>query len=185
MDAERASTVIDTMAEFAPAPQALLAVRVYVPVAGVVTVGSCTVDVYPPGPVQLHWVAPMALPSSVNVFPGHSVVILALALTVLGIVVEFTTTSVLAVAVHPLVADTVTVYVNVPAPYVVALNGAGDAPEPVYPLLLLQLYEFPPVAVSTMVPSVQYGPVLLAVAVGEVITMTTMESLGLSQPVCV
>ena len=109
MDAERLSTVINILAVFAAVPQALLAVRVYVPVTGMILIGFCKVDVNPPGPVQLHWLAPPAIPSNFNVSPGHGVSELAPAPTLTGIVVEFTMTMVLAVAVHPLAEDTVTV----------------------------------------------------------------------------
>ena len=125
------------------------------PVIGVTTVESIVAEVNPPGPVQLQWVAPVALPDRINVVPGHRVVRLAVAVTPVGMVVAFTTTLVLADAVHELAAVTVTVYINVPGPYVVALNGAGDAPVPEYPLLQLQLYELPPVALRTIIPSVQ------------------------------
>jgi hypothetical protein len=87
----------------------LLAVREYIPLIGVVMIGFCWVDVNPPGPVQLHWVTPVPRPNSFNVSPLHGVNELGAADTEVGMVEEFTTTVVLAVAVHPLVAVTVTV----------------------------------------------------------------------------
>jgi hypothetical protein len=66
---------------------------------------------------------------------------------------------------------------------VAALNGAGDAPVPVYPLGPLQLYEVPPEAFSVIVPLMQNGPVLLALTIGVGFTVTTIYALGLSQPV--
>ena len=94
-----------------------------------------------------------------------------------------TTTFVVAVAVQLVAFVTVTTYV--PALAEAALNGVGDAPVPVKLLGPLQLYEAPPEALSAMLPLTQYGPVLLAAAVGLALIMTTIESLGPSQPVCV
>jgi hypothetical protein len=97
------------------------------------------------------------------------------------VIVALTVTFVLAVAVQLLASVTITVYV--PPPYVDALNGAGDATVPLYPFGPLQLYEVPPVAFSEIVPLVQYGPVLLAVAVGRGLTVTTIDDNALSHPV--
>ena len=108
MDAVGLSIVIDTLPVLAAAPQVLLAVRVYVPVTGAAMIGFCWLDVNPPGPVQFQWVAPVALPDSINVVPGHSVVRLAVAVTAVGMVLAFTTTLVPADAVHALAAVTVT-----------------------------------------------------------------------------
>ena len=101
-------------------------------------------------------------------------------LVTVGAGVLFTTTVVLLVAVQVFASVTVTVYV--PLPYVAALNGAGDAPVPVYPFGPLQPYEVPPVALSVIVPLLQNGPVLFAVTIGVGLTVTTIEALGLSQP---
>jgi hypothetical protein len=50
----------------------------------------------------------------------------------------------------------------------------------------LQLYVVPPEALTVIVPAVpQYGPVLVAPAVGKGLIVTTMGVLALSQPVCV
>jgi hypothetical protein len=47
----------------------------------------------------------------------------------------------------------------------------------------LQLYDVPPEALIVIVPLVpQYGPVLLAMAIGAGLIVTTIKTLGLSQP---
>jgi hypothetical protein len=48
------------------------------------------------------------------------------------------------------------------------------------------LYVVPPVALTVIVPvAPQYGPVLLALTVGEGLTVTTIEALAPSQPAIV